>query len=117
MNKPVIKVSLRTMSGDTAIIDIEGDLTSAAENALMDTYTRADGSGARRLILNFAGLEYMNSTGIGLLVTLLIRVNRRKQKLLAVGLSDHYLQILELTRLSEAIETFSTEDEALAHSG
>ena len=117
MNEPSLKANLRTMSGDTAVIDIEGDLTGAAENALMDTYTRADSAGARRLILNFAGLKYMNSTGIGLLVTLLIRVNRRRQKLLAVGLSDHYLQILELTRLSEAIQTFPTEAEALAHSG
>ncbi len=116
MNRPAVKASFRNMPEDTAVIDIEGDLTGAAESALMDAYTRADSVGARRIVLNFAGLEYMNSTGIGLLVTLLIRVNRRRQKLLAVGLSEHYLQILVLTRLNEAIETFPTESEALAQS-
>jgi anti-anti-sigma factor len=67
-----------------------------------------------RIILNFSGLEYMNSSGIGLLVTLLIRVNRQKQKLLAYGLSEHYRQIFELTRLNEAIGIYATEAEALS---
>ncbi|MGD8465671.1 MAG: STAS domain-containing protein, partial [Anaerolineae bacterium] len=65
------------------------------------------------LILNFEGLEYMSSSGIGLLVTLLIRAQRRQQRLLAYGLSEHYRHILELTRLNEAIAVYPTEDEAL----
>ena len=62
--------------------------------------------------LNFTGLEYMNSGGIGLLVTLLVRANRAKQKLLAYGLTEHYRQIFELTRLDEAIGIYDTEAEA-----
>ena len=54
-------------------------------------------------MLDFGGLEYMNSSGIGLLVTLLVRANRNQQRLLAYGLSEHYRQIFELTRLDEAI--------------
>ena len=64
--------------------------------------------------MNFSDLEYMNSSGIGLLVTLLIRVNRQKQRLLAYGLSDHYRQIFDLTRLDEAIGIFNGESDALA---
>ena len=60
-------------------------------------------------MLNFAGLDYMNSGGIGMLVTLLVRANRRSQQLLAFGLSDHYRQIFELTRLDEAISIHDTE--------
>jgi anti-sigma B factor antagonist len=66
------------------------------------------------VILNFGGLDYMNSGGIGLLVTLLVRANRQKQRLLALGLSDHYRQIFELTRLDEAIGIFETEADAVA---
>jgi anti-sigma B factor antagonist len=54
----------------------------------------------------------MNSGGIGVLVTLLIRAKRRRQRLVAVGLSDHYRHIFELTRLDEAIQVFATDDEA-----
>ena len=54
----------------------------------------------------------MNSGGIGLLVTLLVRANRAKQQLLAFGLTEHYRQIFELTRLDEAIGIYDTEAEA-----
>ena len=66
------------------------------------------------VVLDFSGLEYMNSGGIGLLVTLLVRANRQKQKLLATGLNEHYRQIFELTRLDEAIVIFGDVDAAVA---
>ena len=69
----------------------------------MDAYAEASEAGARSIILDFGGLDYMNSGGIGLLVTLLVRVQRAGQRLLAVGLYEHYRQILSLTRLDEAI--------------
>ena len=60
------------------------------------------------IVLDFAGLEYMNSGGIGLLVTLLVRAQRSGIRLLATGLSEHYREILSLTRLDEAIEIHET---------
>jgi anti-sigma B factor antagonist len=66
------------------------------------------------VILNFTGLEYMNSGGIGLLVTTLIRAQRSGQTLSAYGLTDHYRQIFSLTRLDEAIGIFDDEPSALA---
>ena len=55
----------------------------------------------------------MNSSGIGLLVTLLIRVNRQKQRLLSYGLSEHYRHIFDITRLSQVIGIYDTEAQAL----
>ena len=103
-----------TLAGSVTIIDVQGEITSFAENVLMDAYTQATSEGADVIILNFEGLEYMNSGGIGLLVTLLIRANRKDQTLLAYGLTEHYQQIFELTRLNEAIKIYGTEAEALA---
>jgi anti-sigma B factor antagonist len=80
----------------------------------MDAYERAGGGDARAIVLNFTELEYMNSGGIGLLVTLLVRANRAGQKLLAFGLNDHYRQIFELTRLDEAIGIHAAEADAVA---
>ena len=68
-------------------------------------------------MLNFTDLSYMNSGGIGLLVTLLVRANRRSQRLMAFGLSDHYRQIFELTRLDEAVGIHDTEQAALGAAG
>jgi anti-sigma B factor antagonist len=79
----------------------------------MAAYVQA-GEKTRAIVLDFSALDYMNSGGIGLLVTLLVRTNRQKQKLLACGLNDHYKQIFELTRLDEAIGIHDDEAAALA---
>jgi anti-sigma B factor antagonist len=81
---------------------------------MSDAFTQAS-NGTRAVVLNFSDLEYMNSSGIGLLVTMLIRANRLKQKLLAYGLNDHYKQIFALTRLNEAIKIFDSEAQAIAN--
>jgi anti-sigma B factor antagonist len=109
-----LTTEVRKVNPTTSIIDIHGQINAQAEGTLMDAYTQAGASGVRSIILNFSGLEYMNSSGIGLLVTLLIRIRRQNQRLLAFGLSDHYKQIFELTRLNEAIGIYNSEAEALA---
>lgn len=107
-------MAVRKVNDKVSIIDIQGEVTAAAEKGLMDAYAQASSANARVIILNFSGMEYMNSSGIGLLVTLLIRVNRQKQKLLTYGLNEHYQQIFALTRLNEAIGIHHSESEALA---
>jgi anti-sigma B factor antagonist len=102
---------------ELSIIDIKGDLTAACEDVLMEAYNEAATDKARAIVLNFSGLEYMNSGGIGLLVTLLVRANRQRRRLLAYGLTDHYKQIFELTRLDEAIAIHDDEGSALEAAG
>jgi len=97
--------------GSAALVDIKGDVTAGSEGVLMTAYE--DVGSASAVVLNFSGLSYMNSGGIGLLVTLLVRANRHAQTLLAYGLSDHYRQIFELTRLDEAIGIHDNEQAAL----
>ena len=101
--------------GSASVVDIRGDVTAASEDVLMAAYQEA--GEVRTIVLNFSGLDYMNSGGIGLLVTLLVRANRRSQRLLAYGLSDHYRQIFELTRLDEAVGIHETETAALDAAG
>jgi anti-sigma B factor antagonist len=110
-------MDVRRVNEAASIVDVKGDITAASEPALMDAFARASGDKTRAVVLNFDGLEYMNSGGIGLLVTLLVRANRQKQRLLAFGLNEHYRQILELTRLDEAIGVHVDEAAALAAVG
>ncbi len=114
MTQANVTMTVRKAGDHASIVDIRGDVNADAENALMDAYTQASTGGVNTIILNFSELEYMNSTGIGLLVTLLIRVNRQGQRLMAVGLSEHYQHIFELTRLNEAILIFDDEAAAMA---
>lgn len=111
-----IQVKPRVQTDGIMILDINGEINAAAEKPLMDAYAQASGAGGKILALNFSGLDYMNSTGIGLLVTLLIRATRAKQRLVAYGLNNHYRQIFEMTRLNEAITIYDSEAEAMAAS-
>jgi anti-sigma B factor antagonist len=114
MGEPRTRADVRQAGGPVAVIDIRGDITAASEPVLMSAYEQADRQGAERLVLNFGGLEYMNSGGIGMLVTLLVRANRNHQQLAAFGLSNHYREIFEITRLDEAITIYDSEQSALA---
>ena len=113
MPQAQVTMDVRKINEKVSVIDIEGELTAFSEDVLMDAYNQASEREARAIVLNFEGLEYMNSSGIGLLVTLLIRVNREKQRLLTYGLSEHYRNIFQITRLDDAISIFDSEEEAV----
>ena len=117
MPEPMVTMKVRRLSEQVSVIDIQGEVNNFAEEALMDAYTRASTGGLSTLILNFSEMNYMNSSGIGLLVTLLIRTTRQKQTLLACNLSEHYQHIFELTRLNDAIRVFPDEAHAVAAAG
>ncbi len=114
MPDPQVSMTVRLPEAGTAVIEISGDVTAACEPVLMSAYDEACEPGTRFIVLDFTGLTYMNSGGIGMLVTLLVRANRQQQKLAAVGLTDHYRQIFELTRLDEAITLHADAAAALA---
>jgi anti-sigma B factor antagonist len=114
MTDTTIRLEVRMPRPGCSVIELAGEVTGASEAALSDAYDRAATPGTHAVVLDFGSLEYMNSSGIGLLVTLLVRANRNRRRMLAYGLSDHYRQIFELTRLDEAITIHETEDAALA---
>jgi anti-sigma B factor antagonist len=116
MTEARITANVRHISPKTSIIDIQGDVNVAAEKPLTDAFADASNGETKVVALNFSGLEYMNSSGIGFLVTLLIRAQRQQQRLIAFGLSEHYQQIFELTRLNEAILLYPDEAAALVAS-
>ncbi len=97
---------------DRGVVALGGDLTGSSEQTLTQAYDQASAAGT--VVLDFTNLEYMNSTGIGLLVTTLVRAQRAGVELKAAGLSDHYREIFSLTRLDEAIPVHDTPQEALA---
>lgn len=117
MDQSTTPFRVREAASGVQVIVIDGDVTPASDEALMGAYTRASDGESRAIVLDFTGLDYMNSGGIGLLVTLLVRAQRAKQRLLAFGLSDHYRQIFELTRLDDAITIHDSEANVLAALG
>jgi anti-sigma B factor antagonist len=105
--------TVRTES-DRVVIDLHGQIDGAAREELAAVYERATEDGADAVLLNFADIEYINSTGIALIVGLLGRARAEGRGLSACGLSDHYREIFEITRLADFIPMYAHEADALS---
>jgi anti-anti-sigma factor len=108
-----LEVAVRERDG-VAVIDLVGDVDAAAERTLQDGYARATVGGAGSVVLNFAGADYINSTGIALIVGLLAQARTHGVGITACGLSDHYREIFEITRLADFMTITDSEDGALS---
>lgn len=97
-----------------AIIDLHGEINAFAEDRLNAAYAEAESHAPDVILLNFSDVDYINSTGIALIVSLLARARKSKRRLLACGLSDHYVEIFQITRLVDFMNVFPDEKSALA---
>ena len=97
----------------TGVIDLHGEINLGADQALAAAYDTAVRDDPRTVVLNFADVEYINSTGIALIVGLLARARKERRTVRAFGLSEHYRQIFAITRLSDFMGIFPDEDSAV----
>jgi anti-sigma B factor antagonist len=88
---------------EAAVVELDGDVDAHAEAALERAYDDAKAAGARIVTLDFTSVGYINSTGIAVLVGLLARGRRDRVELEARGLSDHYREIFEITRIADFV--------------
>ena len=96
-----------------AIVDLHGEINASAEEALNAAYAEAERGDPEVILLNFADVDYINSTGIALIVGLLARARAAHRRLVACGLSEHYVEIFNITRLADFMTVYPDEDAAL----
>ncbi len=97
-----------------AILDLHGEINANAEEALTQAYAQAISQQPANILLNFAGVDYINSTGIALIVGLLAQARKSGRRLLTSGLSPHYIEIFKITRLADFMSIYADEASALA---
>ena len=110
-------VTVHPITPQVAEIEVRGELSGFSHQTMLDAYSQACRDSIQAIVFNFSRVEYLNSSGIGLLITLLIQARRAGQRFIAYGLHPHYLKIFELTRLNEQIPVFGSREEALATLG
>ncbi|MBW4436330.1 MAG: STAS domain-containing protein [Pleurocapsa minor GSE-CHR-MK-17-07R] len=96
------------------IIDLHGEINGTVEVALNAAYDRAEAEDVHSIVLNFGGVDYINSTGIALIVGLLARARKSSRLLIVFGLSDHYMDIFNITRLVDFMNVYPDEQSAVA---
>ena len=99
--------------GASAVIDLRGEIDRAADERLAQAYGDATRDGAQTVVLNFEYVDYINSTGIALIVGLLAQARAQGVHMSACGLSDHYREIFEITRLADFMTIADSEDHAV----
>jgi anti-anti-sigma factor len=107
-----LNVSIRER-GFVAIIDLIGDVTTFAEEKINSAYQQVSSAGAQQILLNFRQNDYINSAGIAILIGVVTEVNRNNQRLAVSGLSQHFQRIFRMVGLSQYIDIYQDEDEAI----
>ena len=96
------------------ILDLHGEINGFAEESLNQAYAEAESARPEAILLNFSDVDYMNSTGIALIVSLLARARKQHIPLRACGLSEHYVEIFNITRLADFMGVYGDEESALS---
>ena len=107
MATTALEARVRSETGGP-VIELVGDVDGRAEQALDAAYSEA--GEATGVMLDFHGVTYMNSTGIALIVGLLARARTNGQTLSVRGLTPHYREIFEITRLADFMTIVDVEE-------
>lgn len=108
------EANVRRPSAGAAVIDLRGDINATAETALNAAYAEAEAAAPQSLALNFSEVGYINSTGIALIVGVLAKARRGRLPLRVFGLSPHYQEIFQITRLADFMSICADEASAVA---
>jgi anti-anti-sigma factor len=99
-----------------AVIDLTGEINAFAEEGLNAAYLQAEELDPGTVVINFKEVSYINSTGIALIVGLLAKARQAHRRMVVFGLSDHYVEIFQITRLADFMAIYPDEASALAES-
>jgi anti-anti-sigma factor len=83
------------------VLELRGEVTATADAPLRAAYDEVAGSGLRHILLDFSGVDYVNSAGIAAVIGLLTAARRDERRVLVTGLNDHYRKIFEMMGLTQ----------------
>jgi anti-sigma B factor antagonist len=87
-------------SGSLAILRFEGDVTSTSKDAVLGTYEKLAPE-IKEILLDFSKVQYLNSSGIALVIQLLTEANKSKQKVQTFGLTPHFQKVFTMLGLTK----------------
>ena len=113
-----LKVTPRTLSGgtntnDVQALDLEGEVDVYTAPVLRQAIMDQVEGGVKHLLINLAGVEYLDSTGLGILIGGVKRLKEQGGSLRLVGPSARIQRIFEITGLNKIFDVYASEQEAL----
>ena len=100
MTQPIPTKAKVEKEGNRAVIRLEGDITSASRDAVLGSYEKlaAETTG---VVLDFGKVPYLNSSGIALVIQLLMDANKTGRKVSVFGLTPHFQKVFTMVGLAK----------------
>ena len=97
-----------------AVLRYEGDIASTSKEAVLGTYQALPKQTTKLVLLDFTKVDYINSSGIALVIQMLIEAANAGQKVFAFGLSPHFTKVFTMVGITKYAGLFPGQSEALA---
>jgi len=95
------------------VLRFEGDIASTSKDAVLGAY-HSLAKETKIILLDFTKVDYLNSSGIALVIQLMIEASNVQQKVYAFGLSAHFTKVFTMVGITKYAGLFPGQDEALA---
>ncbi len=96
------------------VLRFEGDIASTSKEAVLGAYQALPKATSKIVLLDFTKVDYINSSGIALVIQMLIEAANSGQKVYAFGLSAHFTKVFTMVGITKYAGLFPTQVEALA---
>jgi len=101
-------------AGDVTILDLSGEVRLGDSSvALRDSIRKLADGGKKKVLLNLAGVKYVDSTGIGELIANYTTITRQGGQLKLLNLTERIQNLLVITKLLTVFDSYDNEPEAL----
>lgn len=115
---PTTKISERSATSASgqpvAVLAFTGDIASTSKDAILEAYGKIAPS-IRFVLLDFSHVEYINSSGIAVIIQLLLQAAKTGQnKISLFGLSSHFTKVFNMVGVAKYAAMYSDESAALA---
>jgi len=106
---------LTTPAGDpVAVLRFEGDIASTSRDAVLGAYESLPKETTKLILLDFTRVDYINSSGIALVIQLLIQATHAGQTVSAFGLSPHFTKVFTMVGITKYARLYPNQAEAIA---
>ncbi len=101
------------LHGAVAVIDLIGDVNSDGNESIQEAFDSAISTGDAAVVFNLDQADYINTSGISVLITTAIRAREAGVNMAVAGASKHYRKVFELVQFSQFVPLFDTESDAV----
>ena len=112
------KVSQQQLTGassqELTCLRFTGDVSSLSKDAIVGTYQALDKAAHKRILLDFKGVEYLNSSGIALVIQVLMEASKSDQTVAICGLTPHFTKVFTMVGITKYASLYPDETAALA---